>query len=451
VDFKGKRVLVIGLARSGVASALELVKLGAKVTATDVKKREEIKDIQSLEQSGVNTVCEGHPISLLEDCDLIVVSPGVPSDLEILDEARKRDISIISELELGFWFCKAPIIAVTGTNGKTTTTTLIGDILKNEGKDIVVAGNIGVPLVREVDSDGKKDYMIVEVSSFQLENILHFKPKISVILNITEDHLNRHKTFENYIEAKARLMENQDEEDFAVLNYDDPVVKSLFPRVKAKVVFFSQKQEFESGVFVKNGVIVIKENGQVYPILKANELGIKGAHNLENALAAVAVSWIAKVNLNNLAETLKDFNGVEHRLEYVATINGVKYINDSKATNPDAAQKALEAVEEPIVLIAGGYDKKIDLTAFVKAIVEKVKKLILVGETAEIIEKIARENRFENIEKADSLHEAVRLAAKAAEFGDVVLLSPACASWDMFANFEERGRVFREAVQSLRG
>lgn len=451
MDFEGKKVLIVGLARSGVAAAQELVKLGAKVTANDVKSREEIKEIKELEQYGVKVVCGGHPISLLEDCEMIVVSPGVPSDLEILEEARKRDISVISELELGFWFCKAPIIAVTGTNGKTTTTTLIGEILKNDGKDIAVAGNIGVPLVREVDNDGKKDYIVVEVSSFQLENILHFKPRIGVILNITEDHLNRHKTFENYIEAKARLMENQDEEDFTVLNFDDPVVKNLAARAKSKVVFFSKKHELDEGVFVKNGVIVIKENDNLYPILKANELGIKGSHNLENALAAIAVARIAKVNLNNMAETLKDFHGVEHRLEFVANINGVKYINDSKATNPDAAQKALEAIEEPIVLIAGGYDKKSDFTGFVQSFFGKVKKLILVGETSKIIEKVAREHNFDNIAKAGSMCEAVEMASEAAQPGDVVLLSPACASWDMFANFEERGRVFKEAVLALKG
>lgn len=286
MELKGKNVLILGLARSGIAAAIELINLGAKVTASDMKSKGELKDIAALESKGAQLVFGEHPLSLLNGCDLIVLSPGVPSDINILDEARKRDIPIISELELGFWFAKAPIIAVTGTNGKTTTTTLIGEIFKNEGKNITLAGNIGIPLVREVEKAEAKDFLIVEVSSFQLENIMHFKPKISVILNISEDHLNRHKTFENYIETKARIFENQTEEDYAVLNYDDPIVRSFIKRIKAKTMFFSQKEELSRGIYVKNGVIVIRENGKIYPLLKAEELGIKGSHNLENALGS---------------------------------------------------------------------------------------------------------------------------------------------------------------------
>jgi len=450
VDLKGKYVLILGLARSGVAAAIELINLGAKVTASDIKSRKELKDTAFLESSGVRLVYGGHPLALLKKCDLIVLSPGVPGDLEILDEARRRDIPVISELELGSRFAKAPIIAVTGTNGKTTTTTLIGEILKNDGKNITLAGNIGIPLVREVEKAENKDYLVVEVSSFQLENIMHFKPKISVILNVTEDHLNHHKTFENYIEAKARILENQTEQDYAVLNYDDPVVRSLVRVVRPKILFFSQKEELIRGVYVKNGVIVIRENGKMYPILKAEELGIKGRHNLENAMAAACVAWICRINLNNMAETLKDFHGVEHRLEFVADIAGVKFINDSKATNPDAAQKAIETLKEPIVLIAGGYDKKNDYNGFISAFSGKVKKLILTGDTALAIEDAALRHGFLDIEKADSLQEAVKLAYNVAVPGDVVLLSPACASWDMFESFEERGRIFKETVYSLK-
>lgn len=450
MELKGKNVLILGLARSGVAAAVELANLGAKVTASDLKTRDNLKDADRLELMGVKLVLGEHPHTLLNECDLIVLSPGVPSDLELLYEARKRDIPIISELELGFWFAKAPIIAVTGTNGKTTTTTLIGEILKNNGNNITLAGNIGIPLIKEVEKADSKDYLVVEVSSFQLENIMHFRPKISVILNITEDHLNRHKTFENYIEAKARIFENQTEEDYTVLNYDDPIVKSFVNRIKSKIFFFSQKEELHRGIYVKNGVIVIRENGKIYPLLKAEELGIKGSHNLENALAAACVGWICKVNLNNMAETLKDFHGVEHRLEFVTEINNVKFFNDSKATNPYAAQKSIEALKEPIVLIAGGYDKNSDYTNFVKTFNGKVKKLILIGDTAPIIEETAKENGFLDIQKATSLQQAVKLAYDAAKPGDAVLLSPACASWDMFESFEERGRLFKEMVYSLK-
>lgn len=450
MDLKGKNILVLGLAKSGVAAAIELNKIGSNVTASDIKDRSSIKNADLLESLGIKLVLESHPLNLLNGCDLIVVSPGIPGDLKILKEARKRDIPIISELELGYWFMKAPIIAVTGTNGKTTTTTLIGEILKNDGKTVSVAGNIGIPLIREVNK-GDQDYVVVEVSSFQLENILQFKPKIATILNISEDHLNRHKTFENYIEAKARILENQDENDYAVINYDDPIAFSLAKRANGKVIFFSRKRELDFGVFVKNDVIVIKGQGGFFPILKANELGIKGLHNLENALAAVSVCWIAKANLNLMAETLKDFQGVEHRLEYVATINGVKYINDSKGTNPNSSQKAIETVEGPIVLIAGGYDKKSDFTDFIKSFNGKVKKLILIGATAKILEDAAIKQGFLNIEKAYSLQEAVNLAKNEARPGDTVLLSPACASWDMFQSFEERGIVFKNAVHSLMG
>jgi len=451
VELKGKNVLILGLARSGVAAAVELTNLGAKVTASDMKTRRELKEAAILESKGVQLVLGEHPLTLLNICDLIVLSPGVPSDLKILDEARKRDIPIISELELGFWFAKAPIIAVTGTNGKTTTTTLIGEILKNDGKNITLAGNIGIPLVREVEKADVKDFLVVEVSSFQLENIMHFKPKISVILNITEDHLNRHKTFENYIEAKARIFENQTEEDYAVLNYDDPIIKSFIKRIKSKIMLFSQKEELSRGIYVKNGVIVIRENGKIYPLLKAEELGIKGNHHLENALAAACVAWICRINLNNMAETLKDFHGVEHRLEFVTEIGEVKFFNDSKATNPISAQKAIEALKEPIVLIAGGYDKKSDYTSFVRAFNGKVKKLILIGTTANAIEETAKKYGFFDVQKTDSLQQAVKLAYDAAMPGDVVLLSPACASWDMFESFEERGRIFKETVYSLKG
>ncbi len=450
MDFKNKYVLILGLARSGSAAAIKLSNLGAYVTISDIKPRETFENADALESKGIKLVFEGHPLTLLDNCDLLVLSPGIPSDIKIVTEAKKRNIPVISELELGYWFAASPIIAITGTNGKTTTTTLIGEILKNDGKRVAVAGNIGTPLVSEVEKTLENDYLVVEVSSFQLENILYFKPKISIILNITEDHLNRHKTFENYVNIKARIFENQTEEDYTILNYDDAVVRELARYAKSDVWFFSRKDVVRQGACIENDMIVIKNKGKTYPIAKVDEIGIKGSHNLENALAAACSTYLANTKVSSIAKTLKSFRGIEHRLEFVAEINGIKFINDSKATNPDAAQKAIEAVDGPIILIAGGYDKKSDYTDFVKSFDGKVKKLILIGETADAIENAAIKQGFLNVEKVNSLKEAVMCGYRAASCEDTVLLSPACASWDMFANFEERGRLFKEAVNSLK-
>lgn len=450
MDLNGKNVLVIGLGKSGIAAASKLSELGADVVAND--KRKHIDDLNLLKPYVKKIVLGGHPLEQLEDCELIVVSPGVPDDLKILNEARKKNIPIISELELGYKLVTSPIIAITGTNGKTTTTTLVGEILKNAEKKVVVAGNIGVPLVKKVkEYKNSDDYIVLEVSSFQLQNIIHFRPKVSVILNITEDHLNRHKTFENYINAKARILKNQGEDDFVVLNADDNIVCSLASRAKGKIVFFSRTKELDEGVYIKNGVIVIKQGEKITPILKVNELGVKGSHNLENALAAICVSWIIGINLKTLIETLKAFTGVEHRLEYVVTMSGIKFINDSKGTNPDASIKAIESIDSPLILIAGGYNKNNDFSNFVKAFDGKVKELIVIGDTATIIEKEARKHGFSQINRAESMADAVSLAYKLAQSGDTVLLSPACASWGMFESFEERGRIFKKAVYSLKG
>lgn len=450
MDFKDKYVLILGMARSGSAAAIKLSNLGAHVAISDIKPRETFENTDTLESKGIKLVFGGHPLTLLDNCDLLVLSPGIPGDTEIVAEAKKRNIPVISELELGYRFAESPIIAITGTNGKTTTTTLIGEILKNDGKRVTVAGNIGIPLVSEVEKASENDYLVVEVSSFQLENILYFRPKISIILNITEDHLNRHKTFENYVNIKARIFENQTEEDYTILNYDDLVVRELARRAKSDVWFFSRKEAVCQGACIENDMIVIKNKGKTYPIAKVDEIGIKGSHNLENALAAACSTYLANTKVSSIAKTLKTFCGIEHRLEFVAEIDGIKFINDSKATNPDAAQKAIEAVDGPIILIAGGYDKKSDYTNFVKSFKGKVKKLILIGETADAIEDAAIKQGFMNVKKADSLKEAVAYGYRAASSEDTVLLSPACASWDMFANFEERGRLFKEAVNSLK-
>lgn len=451
MEFRNKNILIVGMARSGIAAAHVLKELGAKVTVNDIKPYEEVKkEADSLRKSGVVTVTGGHPLKILENKDFIVVSPGVPVDIPLLEEARKKNISIYSEIEIGYRLTQGKIIAITGTNGKTTTTTLAEEILKNSGIEAIAAGNIGIPLIqvaRKVSSDG---YLVVEVSSFQLQEIEKFKPKISVILNLTKDHLNRHKTFENYVEAKARIFENQEYDDYTVLNEDDALVKSFASKTRGKTVFFSRKKHLDYGVFVKNNVIVVKDFNSIYPVCRVEEIGIKGSHNLENALACVAIGWLCGVNFNNMAETLKDFRGVEHRLEYVDTVGGVKFINDSKGTNPEAAMKAIEAVDEPIVLIAGGKDKGSDFEEFVKAFENKVRAMIVLGETAEKLTQTAKAHGFRHVIKVKSIQEAVEKSFQLAKPGWCVLLSPACASWDMFESFEERGNVFKESVKSLR-
>lgn len=448
-----KNILVLGMARSGVASAIFLKNRGAHVIVNDIKpKSEVIQTVKTLESKGIKTIVGGHPTELLEEIDFIIKSPGIPGDIPILARANELHIPIMGEIELGYLFSRGQIIAVTGTNGKTTTTTLISEILKNDDKEASAAGNIGMPLIQVTESISISGFLVVEVSSFQLENIHKFKPKISVILNITQDHLNVHKTFENYIKAKARIFENQDENDFTILNADDEIVLSLASGTKGKVIFFSRKKELDYGVFIKNNIIVIKDENNIFPICNINEIGIKGNHNIENALAAVCVGWKSNVNLSNLVYTLKKFQGVEHRLELVDTIQGVKFINDSKGTNPDAAVKALEAVCEPIILIAGGMDKGTDFKEFVGSFAGKVKALIVMGEVADKIMETAVDSGFDakNIIKVSTMEDAVAESFRFSGEGDCVLLSPACASWDMYESFEERGRVFKECVKFLR-
>ncbi len=450
MDLKGKYVLILGLARSGVAAAIELINLGAKVTASDIKSREELKDTAFLESSGVRLVYGGHPLALLKKCDLIVLSPGVPGDLEILDEARRRDIPVISELELGSRFAKAPIIAVTGTNGKTTTTTLIGEILKNDGKNITLAGNIGIPLVREVEKAENKDYLVVEVSSFQLENIMHFKPKVSVILNITEDHLNRHKTMDNYIAMKARIFENCRPDDWVVLNADDPETAALGTKTNAQVVYFSRRKELQRGAWVQNGMIILNLGNGNEIICSTDDIYIPGSHNLENALAASLMARIMGVAPECIADVLKSFKGVEHRIEFVDVISEVRFYNDSKGTNPDASIKAIQAMKGPTVLIAGGMDKDSSFDELIEAFDGIVTHMIVLGETADKLIRTAKEKGFEKVYRVNTVEESVIKAFSLAVPHSNVLFSPACASWDMFKDYEERGRVFKSAVKALK-
>jgi len=444
-----KKVLVVGYSKSGIAATRFLLKKGAKVIVTDLKKEEDFGEILN-ERPDFSYIFGREPeFYEIKDIDLIVVSPGVPLDKPFLQKAKENGIEIISEVELAYRFCKAPIVAITGTNGKTTTTTWTGEMIKNSGRKCFVVGNIGYPIIDVVDMADEDSVVVAEISSFQLESSIYFKPKVAVILNITPDHLNRHKTFENYVEAKSLIFKNQDKNDFTILNADDSITSDLAEKSSAKVVFFSRKKELNQGFFLHGDYIVLNWEDKLYEICKIRDVGIPGLHNLENALAAATASFLMGVDTNIIGETIRNFKGVEHRLEFVRELNGVKFYNDSKGTNPDASIKAIEALDRPLILIAGGYDKGSDFTEFVKAFNGRVKYLVLLGQTADKIKETAERLGFKNIVMVKDMQEAVRKGYELAEEGDCVLLSPACASWDMFKNFEERGRIFKEAVYSL--
>ncbi|QEK11951.1 UDP-N-acetylmuramoyl-L-alanine--D-glutamate ligase [Crassaminicella thermophila] len=449
---KDKRVLVIGLGISGIPTVNTLLSLGAKVTVNDKKTQEELKDIlKELDTNKVDLILGKHPENMAL-FDLIILSPGVPTDLMFIQEARKMGVTIMGELELAYRLCEGKFVAITGTNGKTTTTALTGEIFKNAKKETYIVGNIGIAAISKIQEASADAIMVTEVSSFQLESIIDFKPKIAAILNITPDHLNRHKTMENYIKAKSNIFKNQDKNNYLVLNVDNEITYELRSLAKSIVIPFSRKQKLEKGAYVIDDYIVIKEENKKYEIIcKVDELKIPGKHNLENALAAVAIAHWSGIDNKTIADTLRNFRGVEHRIEFVAEIEGVDFVNDSKGTNPDAAIRAIEAMKTPIVLIAGGMDKGSDFNEFLHSFQGKVKYLVLLGETAQKIKKTAQKNGFYEISIVENMEQAVQLAAKVAQVGDTVLLSPACASWDMYPSFEVRGKHFKECVNKLRG
>lgn len=453
MNLKNKVVLVIGLAITGIPLVKALDKLGARVIVNDLKMKEQLTDaLDELKGLRVEYILGKHP-EKIDDLaiDLVIVSPGVPLELPFIKALREAGKEIIGEIELAYRLAEGQIVAITGTNGKTTTTSLTGEIFKNAGKNTYVVGNIGVAAISKALEIKKEDYMVMEVSSFQLESIVTFRPQIAAILNLTPDHLNRHKTMENYKNAKFNLFKNQQPSDFAIINYDDEALKEESQGLKAKKVFFSRKTQLSEGVYVDQNKVVVHFNGKREEIIAINEINIPGNHNLENALAAVAMAYVAGIEPSIIAHTLKTFQGVEHRLEYVDTVSGVAFINDSKGTNPDASIKALEAVKGPIVLLAGGMDKGSDFSAFIDAFQGKVKEMIVYGETALKLQQAARDRGFLGVQPVKDLEEAVNLAFSHASEGDTILLSPACASWDMYPNFEERGRHFKNLVSNLRG
>jgi UDP-N-acetylmuramoylalanine--D-glutamate ligase len=446
-ELRGKRVLVVGLARTGVATSLFCAARGAHVTATDTRAENEIGEaLAPLRAAGVNLELGGHRENTFLEQDLIVPSPGVPADAPLLQAARPKGITIWSEVELADRFLHGRLIGITGSNGKTTTTSLIEHILRNAGFSTILAGNIGTPLIARVEHTGDDSITVVELSSFQLELIETFRPNISVFLNLTADHLDRHHTFEAYGHAKARIFENQTASDSAVLNADDPATTPLAP-TKPHLYWFSRKQRVAQGAFVRENGIVFRHDGREEAVLSLKEIPLPGAHNVENVLAAVVATRLAGADAAAIAKGVRSFAGVEHRLEFVAEIGGVRYYNDSKATNVDATLKALDAFPGRILIVLGGKDKGSDYTLLQRPLREKAILALLIGAAADKIEKQITGSVA--IERAGTIERAVEIASHAARPGDVVLLAPACASFDQFQNYEHRGRVFKELVHQL--
>lgn len=448
MDLKDKRVLVVGLGKSGVASALFLKSRGASVTVSDAKPEAELRDeILLLLDHGVAVETGGHGERTFRGQDLIVVSPGVPFDAPQLAQARQLGEPVIGEIELAAQFLAGPVVAITGANGKTTTTSLAGEIIAAGKFPTLVGGNIGTPAISFVDQAGSTTWTVLEVSSFQLETVVEFRPRISVILNITPDHLDRHKTFANYVNAKARIFENQRADDFTVLNADDPTTAALSDRTRAQLVWFSRKKEVEKGAFVRDSHIYFRDGRGECEIMPLAEIPLKGAHNLENVLAGVAIGMLAGCEPEQIRQAVQNFKAVEHRLEFVARVGGVDYYNDSKATNVDATIKALESFPANIHLILGGKDKGSDYTVLNDLLRERAKRVYTIGAAAAKIE--SQIHGAAEVEHAETLENAVRRATEAAVSGDIVLLAPACASFDQFQSYEHRGRVFKEVVYSL--
>lgn len=451
ISITGKKFLVIGAARSGQAVVRFLLEKGAFVFLNDLKSEKELAldSCWFLLGARLQFIWEKHPSLVEIEPDYIIVSPGVPFDIPPLVEAEQKGIPVWSEIELLSRFARAKLLAVTGTNGKTTTTSLLGKILADSGAKVYVGGNIGAPLIDQIGRIEHDAFIVLEVSSFQLATTEKFGPHVAVCLNLTPDHLDRHGSFAAYREAKEKIFRGQTENDYLILNADDEETSKMAPQARGKVLLFSTKHILKEGLFVRDGCLVVQNGAETRPLLPIAELQIKGGHNLENALAAAAVAWVMGVPPGNIAASLRTFRGVEHRLEPVATIKGVAYINDSKGTNPESTIRALEAYAQPLILIAGGKSKGSDFSFLAQKIKEKVRELVLVGETAEEIAQAMQKVGFANFHRVATYKEAVNKAAHLAREGEIVLLSPACASFDLFTDFEQRGRVFKELVHCL--
>ena len=444
----GKKVLVFGSGISGIGAVKLLEDHGAEVVLYD--GNESLDQASLREQLGEKTtiVLGEFPEHLLEELELVVLSPGVPTDLPVILAMKEHGIQVIGEVELAYAFGKGDVLAITGTNGKTTTTSLLGEIMKCHQEEVFVVGNIGNPYTVAASQMTERSVAVAEMSSFQLESIETFRPKVSAILNFTPDHLNRHHTMEAYVEAKKQIAKNQTAEDYCVLNYEDGRTKAFGEEVKAQVLYFSSAHKLERGIYLDDGKMIYK-NPEEEIVCHVDELQILGIHNYENVMAAVAMAAVYGVPMDTIRKAILAFKGVEHRIEYVTEKDGVVYYNDSKGTNPDAAIKGIQAMNRKTVLIGGGYDKNSEYTEWIQAFYAKVKQLILIGATREKIAQDAEKCGFHDYVFADTFEEAVLLAAKTAKSGEAVLLSPACASWGMFPNYEVRGEKFKEIVNSL--
>jgi UDP-N-acetylmuramoylalanine--D-glutamate ligase len=451
LELKGKKVLVVGLGKSGLAAAIFLRRQGAHVTVSDIRSAEALaKDIPALLEEGINVETGGHGLLTFRRQDLIVVSPGVPLDTPELIQARNLGRPIIGELELAARYLKGQILAVTGSNGKTTTTSLIGEILQKSGLRTQVGGNIGVPVVALIEDSTDDTWNVLEVSSFQLETTEQFHPRIAVILNITPDHLDRHGTFENYALAKERIFQEQSQDDYCILNADNSRAASAARRAKATIYWFSIKHSVEQGAWVENGNILFRSSSSTNPetVMPLSAIPLKGDHNIENILASVCAARLAGASFDAIRKAVEEFKAVEHRLEYIATINGIDVYNDSKATNVDATAKAIAAFPGNIHLILGGKDKNSDYTELNDLLRARVKAVYTIGSAAAKIESQLR--GIVPIHSCETLDKAVASIAAAAHPTDVVLLAPACSSFDQFENYEQRGRVFKQLVDDWR-
>ncbi|MBQ6024493.1 MAG: UDP-N-acetylmuramoyl-L-alanine--D-glutamate ligase [Lachnospiraceae bacterium] len=447
MDFQGKKVLIIGAGKSGIAAADLLTSKGADIILYDDKKLDEAEVLKKLSPDFKGSIIsEKLPEEKIGNPDYLVLSPGVPIDSEKVLKYKDKGACVIGEVELAYYFTKGKIVAVTGTNGKTTTTALTGALMKLKYENTLVGGNIGIPYTEICLNSSDDGVTVAEMSSFQLDTTVTFHPYISMILNITPDHLDRHHTMENYINAKFNCTKNQTADELCILNYEDETLRKKAGDIKAKICWFSSKTALDNGYVYEDGAIYEVNDGVREKVINVDEMMLIGRHNYENVMAAVAAARFMDVPMELIREGLRNFKPVEHRIEYVDTVKGVKYYNDSKGTNPDASIQAVKAMSGPTFLIGGGYDKGSEYDEWIESFDGKIKKLILMGQTRDKIAECARKHGFCEIEFVGSMEEAVDYCYKNAVSGDTVLLSPCCASWGMFKNYEERGKIFKDLV-----